>query len=269
MKIICFLYFIVITTTFLVCGCNNNKTSKSSSQLLRDTSILQKEVVYAQNVDFMNCNHKMQNVLADFFLSKGIVSFAFTDYTTTNLDILNKDGSVYMNISFDLHSNRFTINNRLFVIANDQSVKDNIHKEYQFSPYEFFPTYYLLKFEYIAIQDDILEVYLDKDKNVRKYIRLDTKKFLYQCWYDYFLGHPVNFNFQTNPIRENPDDKSTAINYDTKIDYLFTIAEIKGDWVKIVCTDLCGIPCTEGEKYDGWIRWRKNGKLIISFPNAC
>lgn len=71
-----------------------------------------------------------------------------------------------------------------------------------------------------------------------------------------------------NPLRGAPNESSDIIaNYE---DYTYLSVEIKGDWLKIKDDK----DCYSGEKPSetdivGWIRWKKNGVIIIDIRHIC
>jgi hypothetical protein len=79
-----------------------------------------------------------------------------------------------------------------------------------------------------------------------------------------------SFDEQKNVIRDKPADNATSLGYENSgNDYSFLIEDIQGDWIRIGCAELCGSGCDSGKKYNGWIRWRKGDKLLITLAYAC
>mgnify|MGYP006424802109 CR=1 FL=1 len=71
-----------------------------------------------------------------------------------------------------------------------------------------------------------------------------------------------------NPVRANPSENSEPIpNYES---YVYESVEIKGDWLKVKNDDDCYFE-EKHSKMDisGWIRWRKNGKIILDIKLLC
>jgi hypothetical protein len=139
-------------------------------------------------------------------------------------------------------------------------------------PYEFYPDYYILKFEIESIINDSIYVFIDKAKLVKKKIFYNRSQVSAETWREYFIGAMVDFNEFDNPIKGSPDlnTKNRIISSDINVDdYFFTIGEIKGNWIFIECTDLCGIECPNGLELSGWIMWKKEGKMIIKLVSAC
>jgi len=83
---------------------------------------------------------------------------------------------------------------------------------------------------------------------------------------DYILKYYCSASEQ-NPLRISPNDKSKSItiNYE---DVGFSCLEIEGDWVKVRCNRECE-SCPNGKNITGWIRWRRNGKLILKQYYNC
>jgi len=71
-----------------------------------------------------------------------------------------------------------------------------------------------------------------------------------------------------NPLRFEPFEDSDIIpNF---LDFTYLSLEIKGDWLKVKDDKDCYIGEEPSEKdIIGWIRWRKDGKIIIDIRHIC
>ena len=71
-----------------------------------------------------------------------------------------------------------------------------------------------------------------------------------------------------SPLRVSPDENSEIIsNYEN---YTYTSVEIKGDWLKIKDDKDCYSGEASSEKdIIGWVRWKKDGEIIISINHIC
>ncbi len=73
---------------------------------------------------------------------------------------------------------------------------------------------------------------------------------------------------EDNPVRVNPSMEATIVaNF---LEYSYLSVEIEGDWLKVTDDKDC-YPGEEPSKKDivGWIRWRKDGKLILDVRHLC
>lgn len=72
---------------------------------------------------------------------------------------------------------------------------------------------------------------------------------------------------KNHPLREMPQDNAEIIDF---FDYTYISVEIKGDWLKVRDDKDC-YPGEEPSKkiIEGWIRWRKDGKIIINVAHSC
>jgi hypothetical protein len=72
----------------------------------------------------------------------------------------------------------------------------------------------------------------------------------------------LDFDRLQNPLRQEPSDNAAVIlNEDTKKYKIWRAEkiEMKGDWLKVKTKD----------KKEGWIRWRRDDKIIIQLYFAC
>ncbi|BFP43261.1 hypothetical protein FGF1_41060 [Flavobacteriaceae bacterium GF1] len=73
---------------------------------------------------------------------------------------------------------------------------------------------------------------------------------------------------EANPLRANPSDDAEIIIGFTEHSYISV--EIQGDWLKVKDDKDC-YPGEEPSEQDiiGWVRWRKDGEIIIDIRHLC
>lgn len=220
--------------------------------------------ISCSNLEMNKESSSAQNMFFDFFKSKGVVSFTYSDNCLLK-DVLvyNADGTEYFSLNFN--ESKYRYKDSSVVLENSNDLK-NLE---MFNPMEFYPDYNILRFEYANVLGNNYYVYIDKEKTVLKHIVIDSQScFEVKPWKNYFLGSMVDTDFIKNPMRKSNTDDSEQVNehlnYD---DYFFLITAIKGEWIKIECADLCGFVCNP--KISGWIRWKKDGIKLISLPSSC
>lgn len=161
------------------------------------------------------------------------------------MDILNEDGSLYGQI-----------------VTSDQEepnltkLKGNIRAYYQ--------DYYVIHFDAVKKNDSIFCVRIG---NEMKIIR--SNDFLvFLSWPAYIMKFYCTTD-SSNPLRTSPEDAAAVVKVDDYSELSFTCSEVKGDWVKVKCFAACeGCP-ENNTSIAGWIRWRKNGVLILKQHYAC
>jgi len=121
----------------------------------------------------------------------------------------------------------------------------------------YFDDYYI--FHFMAKFNKVANIYEIKVGNFVKTIQKDSSmKFITRQ--EYIL------KFNCRASKENPlKDLPTVTSKEIKIDYgntSFKCLEIKGDWVRVECNQECE-GCPQGKKVKGWIRWGKDGKIIL------
>ena len=73
---------------------------------------------------------------------------------------------------------------------------------------------------------------------------------------------------KSNPLRVNPNEDASIIeNY---LDFTYLSVEIQGDWLKVKDDKDCFVGEEPSEKdITGWVRWRKDGEIIIKLAQSC
>lgn len=204
--------------------------------------------------------------LEKFFGSKGVVTFNAVDPNlNTNYRIMNEDGSVYAVI--DLKRNKVEIERKQYSLSDFRN-NDVLRTKYSFFPKEFYPDNFIFQFEYANIEGSLAEVFIDKAKGIRKYLTRNETIFKIESWKEHLIGCTIDFDRTNTPVYELSDLSSKRANFDLQKG-IFIISEIKGDMIKIECSEQCGFTCDNTNKAVGWIKWKDGQKLLIRLLYSC
>lgn len=223
----------------IIFSCNNKKENYKIK--------IEGKPFIAQTIEFS------KDSLENYFQTKGVLSFIANDNNLKkDFEILNLDNTLFAKFNF-----------------LKQDFINTIKKNPDFNPIEFYPENYILQFEYVQISNNYAIIYLDKSKKNKKMIKVNSL-FKLESWREHFIGGIIGFNDKTNPVKKTPTNNSEVVGFDSKkSDQTFKINSISGDWLKIECAEICEIPCSSGSKYNGWIKWKLDNKLLIRFLFSC
>lgn len=155
--------------------------------------------------------------------------------------LYNEDGSIWYEFSFNKNS----------PIYYEKNKKSDFEPFVE--PINGFGTSLLFRIK--ASSENWYEVIVNESTKMCKYIpkndpvldRLSFEKILLNE-----LSHSITFNAINNPLRQTPNGDIKNIEFKEN-DY-FTVIGIEGDWLKMSLNKT---------KESGWIRWRKNRKILI------
>ena len=130
--------------------------------------------------------------------------------------------------------------------------------------------YYIFIFRCTKKRGKWCEVYVNNDRKIKYWIELHPG-LQYQNWRTFLLTQSTSvvkrdeYNLE---VKESPNDTSKRIKMMEKGD-CFIILELKGDWIKVKTNDV--LECSESRHpvKSGWIRWKKNNRLLIEYGLAC
>lgn len=165
----------------------------------------------------------------------------------------NADGSLWYEFSYF-----YDDSDGKFDYANDD-----------FRPFAFHVDYFLLALKCTENNDKVLEVVVNEETGLRKYVKANDPILKLETWEEFVLSvFSVNFDQKANPILEAPSGKVKKVavrKVAIRKGASFRPVEIQGDWLKLRW-DLAGEQ-TAKEKGDanGWIRWRIDETLLIDF----
>src|SRR5690606_12554126 len=126
----------------------------------------------------------------------------------------------------------------------------------------FFPEYGLFILDCKGSNDGYYQVVVN---DIDCYIRISGNESLlkFKTPEEYIMeSYPYLYKNSKTPLRKEPVDNSEIIKgYDN---YLYVPVEIKGDWLKVRDDKDCYIGEEPSSKdIIGWVRWRKNGEILI------
>ena len=226
----------LVCMLFSLLACNNQPIQDKSSTTVVDSSIADTQTV-KQGTEIRSDSSKYNGVLLLYSDSLQMDNESFNIY--------NQDNSVFSTIA-SKNGNE----------PSSDKLKGKI--------LAYYPDYYVIHFDAEKLSDGVYKV---KVGSGSKIIRA-TKYVEFLSLPDYILKFFVTTT-AANPLRSSPSETASDIK---GLDYKqlsFDCLEIKGDWVKVACNAQCE-GCPEGETdITGWVRWRKDGKIIIKQHYAC
>lgn len=161
------------------------------------------------------------------------------------VNLYNKDGSLWLRLDFN----------------DEKDEKAVANAPRTFKPFAYHPDYFLLALRYVGRDDKRFEVVVNEETGLRKYVRADDTVLKFQTWEEHILkAFAVDFDSEENQVLETPGGKAKRLKLDKAVS--FHPVEMEGEWVKVRWNR------TGGEKADdsgdvGWIRWRKEGVILI------
>ena len=180
----------------------------------------------------------------NFIIGKelGILEAQIETYNE-NIVIYNQDGSVWMQFDFNFENK---LENKNQYSLEDVKKLYNWNKD--FNPYAFHIDYSLLMFKCTSIEGNKYKVIVNKETGLEKYI-VKEKFWVLRDLKDHIINSVVSidFNSETNPIRQNPSEESSCLKINDEIDPAIDPIEIKDDWLRIKYWE------NETEK-TGWIK---------------
>lgn len=186
--------------------------------------------------------------------SKGIVEINYDNFYGGNkYQIL--DNSYSRLIEFSTFNESYIFYNDKDTLIDNYNISDIVS---YFDPLKFNFEPNVIQFESIGIKDNYWEIFINKDLGIKGYIEIDTAKFVYKDWYNYYMGAMVMTD-DSSIIKRDTNDSNSVYNKDIDDYEVYVIYEIKGDWAKLTCLD--GITCSEKQL---WIKWISDDKILVN-----
>ena len=162
--------------------------------------------------------------------------------------IYNADGSVWYEFSY---------------FYDDSDGKFDYANE-EFRPFAFHPDYFLLVLKCTNRDGSSLEVIVNEDTGLKKYVKADDPVVKLEPWDKFVLSvFAVTFDQKANPILQAPNGQPNTVAIPT--DAHFRPVETNGDWLKINWDDSAKPKGMLKPNGGGWIRWKNAGKLLVDF----
>ncbi len=238
-------FIITYIFIFIVLGCNEIKSkSESKEELLKPQT--------ETSVEKKNGNFKSE---------KGFlyVSINKIYYEGQNLVIFNRERDT---LAFFNKENVYLTNKTFNIIDDDYLYKEGIKVN------TFDPEYGLFILDCEGIENQQYKVKINNNdcfidiKENSHLLKFKTPEQHVMESYPYLYGK------NNTPLRVEPNDESEIIeNYDK---HLYEPVELKGDWLKVKDDKDCYVGEEPSkENIVGWVRWRKDGKIIIDIRYSC
>ncbi|MFY9618360.1 MAG: hypothetical protein WAQ99_01010 [Pyrinomonadaceae bacterium] len=128
-----------------------------------------------------------------------------------------------------------------------------------FRPFAFHVDNFLLALKCTKRDDSSLEVIVNEETGLRKYVKADDPVLKLEEWDKFVLGvFAVTFDQNTNPLLEGPNDQTKKIAAPKSA--IFRPVETRGNWLKVSWQS---VEEQRTETVNGWIRWRNDETLLI------
>jgi len=249
--------FSIVLVVLVFFACKGEETHKKNIQItekIKDTSIsIQKQETQVRNVD------KIKTVSDEPKEGFLFINISSIYYQERKLAILNAEHDT---ITF-FNSTKVRIGDNEYDIIN----QEHLYKE-KVIVKSFDPEYGLFILDCKdSSKPDFYEIIINREKGfISK--RGNNKDILnFKTPEQYVLeGYPNPTN--ENPLRLNPSDDAEIV--PGFLEHTYVSIEINGDWLKVRDDKDC-YPGEEPSKKDiiGWVRWRKNGKIVIDIRHLC
>ena len=109
---------------------------------------------------------------------------------------------------------------------------------------------------------------LDLNNSQSGYVQSSLATFF--SWSDFLLEIAFAVdpkNLEDNPLLTSPDENAEKANHiEIDEEYMFAVAEVKDNWIKVEVVTLCG---GESLGKSGWIRWKDSRELLIDISYIC
>ena len=138
-----------------------------------------------------------------------------------------------------------------------------------FSPETFSPDYSLFVMRVDTMIGKWYRVYVNNETKTTLWTKKEAIKKFY-AWPEFLINRTtaVEVGYMSQAVKKLPSDNAPTIKKLENEDCLEAL-EVQGEWIKVrTNTKLDCNTCKKPVKA-GWIRWKKDGKLIISFALTC
>lgn len=250
----CMTKFIGLTAILLIlCACSTKVKDNYTSDITSPTKNV-------QNVEESN------NIDAEI-IPKTIVQTEQKDVKITEIDIKNSLGLITLddNEKFYKDGDSINIYNQdgslwyKFIYFDDKrSITNKENKN--FHPFRYDLDDYFLYFNFVGQDNRYYHVVVNEENGLKKYLKKDDPIFKIETWEQYILNcFAIDFNPNNNPLREEPNGKS-IFGY-IPMSLTFHPESIKEDWLKVRWYK--GEHNQQEPKF-GWVRWKKDNKIVIN-----
>lgn len=242
-------FYIKLLVVFILFSCN-----KSKNQEIKSESIILNNKQTKNSKSSENQNFKTANTKTHGYLYISIEDIYYRDQKLVILDSSRKDTIIFFkNKKVAIGKNEYNIIDEEYLYKNKLNVNT------------YNPEYGLFILKSVDLNNDFYQVQLNDQK---AYINKEKHNILtFKSQENHVLeSYPILS--KENPLRLEPNDDSEII--DGYMEHLFIPLQIEGDWLKLKDDKDCYIGKKPSENdIIGWVRWRKEGKIIIEIRHSC
>lgn len=134
----------------------------------------------------------------------------------------------------------------------------------EFRPFAFHVDYFLLVLKCTNKSLTLLEVIVNEETGMTKFVKADDPVLKFQTWDAHVLSvFAVDFDKKANPLRDAPDGQPKKVTVPG--DVYFRPVETNGEWLKVRSESESRKSKSGRLESNGWIRWKLDGVLLIRF----
>lgn len=163
------------------------------------------------------------------------------DSTDHKIEFLNDDGSIWYTLD-------------LYKAWENKS---------DFRIVAFKPDYFLLHIRCIERTSARYTVVVNEETGLKKFL-LNSSKLKFQTWEEYVINEV--FSIELDPANAKIYDQinGTILTDIPEQGKVLAPKEVKGEWMRIIWSDTNEYPSNTSNDRTGWIRWRKDDKIIVT-----
>lgn len=102
---------------------------------------------------------------------------------------------------------------------------------------------------------------VNEGTGLKKYVKADDPSLRFETWEEHILKvFAVGFDRKVNPVLEAPQGRVKTV---TIPDVPFHPVEVRGEWLKVKWDAANGTEKKGAIDDSGWIRWKRDEKLLV------
>jgi hypothetical protein len=147
-----------------------------------------------------------------------------------------------------------------FTFYYDDSDGEFEYQNDNFRAFAFHPDHFLLSLMCVGEDKNRYQVVVNEEPELKKYVKKSDDNLKLESWSEHILKtFSIDLEKGKNTIFETPDGKE--IKPDLEAMDRFEAVEVKGDWLKVKWE----ISGKSKENKTGWVRWKKDDVILISW----